>query len=127
MPLAVDRDRVLMEPFRVLESENDLSILWASKKPCGRHRNLLSVDWKAQPAAPLQHLRPTIRTNIFGQHAPAAHPGRSVHHSLVDYAYGYSRRASPAGGNVRERVNSRGARALRCAVLSVAICNSALR
>jgi len=40
-----------------------------------RRRNLLAVDWKAQPAAPFQHHGPALRTSIIRQDAPAAHPG----------------------------------------------------
>src|SRR5208282_2689802 len=69
--LSVDRDRVLVKPFRVLEPENDLCALRAVEVNCVRDRDLLAVDWQAQRTALLNHVGPASRASIVGQDAPA--------------------------------------------------------
>src|SRR5208282_183422 len=63
---SVDRDRVFMEPFRVLEPENDLCALRAAEVNCVRDRDLLAVDRKAQRTALLDHLGSASWAGIIG-------------------------------------------------------------
>ena len=105
---AVDGSRVLLEPSRVLEAQNDLAAFWAPEVKGGGYGYLLPVQGEAEPRAPFNHAGAARRTRIVRKRAlrwsvrcswPMGLVHLTLYHYLVNYAYGESASSSQNGAS----------------------------
>src|SRR6266545_4224066 len=99
--LTADRDRILVESFRLQGPQHDLAAFRALEMGRRRHNDLFAVDRQTQPTPPFPHHRAAGRARVVGKKT-AANPGvlssatGLLHsqpamlvcdHSLTNYAY----------------------------------------